>query len=299
MVYNKPALTIAQQLTQLRKRGLSIPDSTLAEHFLNNVSYYRLAGYWWTLQSDRSRHRFRQGANFQQIVDRYNFDRELRLIIMDMIERIEIAVRTKMIYHFSLAYGPHWFENKQLVKNSSGWTYSSNQIRKETKKSSEVYLRQFFKKYSADKRNPPSWMSLEIVSLGTLSKMFGNLKSQLVEKDKIARELGLPGQTYLENWLHGISVTRNIAAHHSRLFQRTLPIKPILPKKLHRKWIDLSGVHKKSIYFQISSMAYLLQSISPGNRFSLRLSDLFAKYPSVKFKEVGFPANWKTQPLWK
>ena len=134
MVYNKPALTVAQQLSQLRKRGLSIPDSKIAEHFLNNVCYYRLAGYWWTLQSDRSKHRFRQGANFQQVVDRYNFDRELRLIIMDMIERIEIAVRTKIVYRFSLAYGPHWFENKQLVKNSSGWTYSLNQIRKETKK---------------------------------------------------------------------------------------------------------------------------------------------------------------------
>lgn len=299
MIYKKPALTIAQQLTQLRKRGLSITDENTAEHFLKNVSYYRLAGYWWTLQSDRHTHRFRKGVSFQLVIDRYNFDRELRLIIMDMIERIEIAVRTKMIYYFSLTYGTHWFEKADLVKKESLLTYSVKQIRRETKKSNEVYLRQYFRKYKEDHRNPPSWMSLEIVSLGTLSKIYGNLKSRLVEKDKIAKELGLPNQVVLENWLHGISVTRNISAHHSRLFQRTLPIKPILPKYLPGRWINTQQIDKKSVYFQLSCMAYLLQSISPGNRFSLRLSDLFIKYPSVKFKEVGFSANWKTQPLWK
>lgn len=300
MVYSKSALTVGQQLAQLRKRGLTIADPLLAKHFLENVSYYRLAGYWWTLQSDQKRHRFRRGATFQQVIDRYNFDRELRLIILDMIERLEIGLRTKMIYHFSLSYGTHWFEDVNLIQNPADWAYNLKRIKKETKKSNEVYLRKYFKKYVTDTRNPPCWMSLEIVSLGTLSKMFENLKARLPEKDLIAKEFGLPDQTFLENWIHGIAVTRNIAAHHSRLFQRTLPIKPVLPKALPGKWIDTTSIDKRSVYFQASSMAYLLQSISPNNRFALRLEELFQKYrATVKFKEVGFPANWKTQPLWK
>lgn len=299
MIYKKPAISVADQIKQLRSRGLSIPDPAIAEHFLYNVSYYRLAGYWWTLQSDPKRHRFRRGATFQLVIDRYNFDRELRLIAFDMIERIEVAVRTRMIYHLSLAYGAHWYERVALVKSPADWSFNLKRIGKATRKSSEVYLRAHFKRYKKDSRNPPSWKALEIITMGTLSKMYANLKPSLPQKDIIAQEIGLPDQTYLENWLHGISIVRNIAAHHNRLFQRTITVTPILPPTLPGKWIDVRSVSKQSAYLQLASMAYLLQFISPGNRFALRLKNLFTKYPTVKFKEVGFPANWRTQPLWQ
>jgi abortive infection bacteriophage resistance protein len=300
MVYNKPALTVAQQLTQLRKRGLRIPDPQLADHFLRNVSYYRLAGYWWTLQSDFKRHRFRRGASFNQVVDRYNFDRELRLIVLDMVERIEIAVRTRMIYHLSLAYNPYWIENVNLVKNTNDWAYNIKKIKADTRRSSEIYLRKHYKDYSTDSRCPPSWKSLEIVTMGTISKMYTNLKPTLPEKDLIAQELGLPDQTFLENWLHGVAIIRNIVAHHNRLFQGTISVKPILPASPTGNWITTKGIGRHSVYLHLSCMAYLLQFISPGNRFSQRLADLFTKYKAtVKYKEIGFPANWCNQPLWK
>ena len=300
MVYSKPAILVKDQVDQLRNRGLSVPDQALAEHFLRNVSYYRLAGYWWTLQSDPRRHRFRRGSTFQQVIDRYNFDRELRLIILDMIERIEVAIRTRMIYHFSLGYTPHWYEDVMLVKDAAAWNFNLKRITKETRKSSEVYLRKHFERYKKDPRNPPSWKALEIITMGTLSKMYANLRPTLPEKDTIAQEVGLLDQSYLENWLHGISIVRNIAAHHNRLFQRTITVTPRVLPTIAGRWIDTSSVDMQSAYLQLSCMAYLLQYISPNNRFSLRLSDLFTKYrATVKFKEVGFPANWKSQPLWR
>ncbi|MEL7163300.1 MAG: Abi family protein, partial [Bacteroidota bacterium] len=142
--------------------------------------------------------------------------------------------------------------------------------------------------------------ALEIVTMGTLSKMFANLKPSTPEKDRIANEVGLPNQNHLENWLHGVAVLRNIAAHHNRLFQRTVPVVPLTAIPLPGKWIDTRSISNQSVYFHLSRMAYLLQFISPGNRFALRLNDLFTKYhPTVKFKEVGFPANWRNQPLWR
>jgi abortive infection bacteriophage resistance protein len=300
MVYSKPAISVPDQIKQLRSRGLSVPDQPLAEHFLSNVSYYRLAGYWWTLQSDQKRHRFRRGTSFQHVIDRYNFDRELRLIALDMIERIEVAIRTRMIYHFSLAHGAHWHENAALVKDARGWNFNLKRIGKDAQKSSEIYLREHYKRYHTDKRTPPSWKALEIVTMGTLSKMFANLKPSAPEKDRIANEVGLPYQNHLENWLHGVAVLRNIAAHHNRLFQRTVPVVPLSPAPLPGKWIDTRSISNQSVYFHLSRVAYLLQFISPGNRFALRINDLFTKYhPTVKFKEVGFPANWQHQPLWK
>ena len=161
-------------------------------------------------------------------------------------------------------------------------------------------MTEHLRKYKQDKRLPPSWKSLEVVSLGTLSKLYSNLKRSVAEKDVIATELGLPTQDVLENWLLSITSLRNVAAHHGRLFQRTLGTNFRTPfPTLPGRWIDLSTVRPKSVYANLSRMAYILQFVSPGNRFSLRLWELFQKYPSVRFKEVGFPANWRGQGLWR
>ena len=83
MLYSKPAIDLADQIQLLESRGLIIDDKSLAEHFLAYVSYYRLAGYWWPLQSDKINHIFKPGSQFQTVVDLYNFDRELRLVVFN------------------------------------------------------------------------------------------------------------------------------------------------------------------------------------------------------------------------
>lgn len=76
---------------------------------LQNISYYRLKGYWWDTQSDNKKHIFKSNTYFEDIVDIYNFDRQFRLVLFDAIERIEVALRTKMIYHLSMKYGGLWY----------------------------------------------------------------------------------------------------------------------------------------------------------------------------------------------
>jgi len=49
-MYSKPVTTIAQQIQQLKERGLLISDEGSAAHYLSNISYYRLAGYWWPMK---------------------------------------------------------------------------------------------------------------------------------------------------------------------------------------------------------------------------------------------------------
>jgi abortive infection bacteriophage resistance protein len=102
---NKPAYTIADQIALIKRRGMIFKDEPAAFERLKAVSYYRLKGYWWDMQSDVTLHLFRSGACFEDILERYDFDRELRQILFGGIEQIEIAVRTKLIYHLSLAYG--------------------------------------------------------------------------------------------------------------------------------------------------------------------------------------------------
>lgn len=112
-VYNKKALSIADQIAQLRQRGLEIDNASEAVHYLSNISYYRLAGYWWPMQSDKINHVFKEGSKFADVILLYNFDRELRLLVFNAVERIEIGLRTRLIYHLSHEFDPWWFQNAE------------------------------------------------------------------------------------------------------------------------------------------------------------------------------------------
>lgn len=115
--YSKPALSYAEQIKRLKERGLLIPNKDKATHLLQNLSYYRLSGYWYPLlREPKSDHQFKEGASFDTAFQLYCFDRELRLLTLKEIEKLEIAVRAKMAYHCSLDFGVHWLiEGKNFV----------------------------------------------------------------------------------------------------------------------------------------------------------------------------------------
>ena len=108
MHYQKLSIPIDAQIQQLKLRGLLIADDSLAEHYLKNISYYRLAGYWWPMQSDKVNHVFKPSSRFEDVVALYSFDSELRLLVFNAIERVEIALRTRMINHLSHEVDPWW-----------------------------------------------------------------------------------------------------------------------------------------------------------------------------------------------
>jgi abortive infection bacteriophage resistance protein len=97
--YSKPALSIEQQISQLCGRGMVIADTRLASHYLSQINYYRLTSYWLPFESNHDTHAFQRGTNFEQVLDLYIFDRELRLLVLDAIERVEVAVRTQLSFH--------------------------------------------------------------------------------------------------------------------------------------------------------------------------------------------------------
>jgi abortive infection bacteriophage resistance protein len=115
----KPAYSIVDQIALLKQRGMLFRNETSASHFLENISYYRLKGYWWDMQADYTLHTLNPNTYFEDIVDRYNFDRHLRLILFDAIERIEIALRTKMIYHLAMSYGGLWYLHPALFERTT------------------------------------------------------------------------------------------------------------------------------------------------------------------------------------
>jgi abortive infection bacteriophage resistance protein len=297
---NKPARKINEQISLLKQRGMLFHNELQAFQFLKNISYYRLKGYWWDMQKDRTTHKFASNIYFESVIDRYNFDRHLRLILFDAVERIEIALRTKIIYHLSLSYGATWYLESNLFANSEKHFDNVNHLQREFGYSQEIFIKDHKRKHP--KSDPEAWKILEVASMGTLSKFYKNLSHQLPEKSTIANEMGLNLHSELSSWLEAIVYIRNIIAHHSRLWSRNMVKRPVdsinNPTGL---WFDnnLLPVQKKKPFLIISSMIYLCNKVTPNHQIKNKIIDLIDKHPEVPIYKLGFLNNWKYEPLWK
>lgn len=300
-MYNKQSLTIDQQIAQLIDRGLSINHPDIASHFLSHISYYRLAGYWWPMQSEpKENHIFKPGSKFEDVISLYNFDRELRIIIFDAIEKIEISLRTKLIYHLSHEFDPWWFQKLEIFQNVPEAVKTLSVIEEELGRSKDIFIKSHKTKHKDDLRFPPSWKTLELTSFGALSKIYGNLKNDIKSKDIIAKELGLVNHTFLPSWLQSLSQIRNYCAHHSRLWNKNLPGRPKLLPNPPFNWIKEVPEEKEMhmLYIHLCCIKYLLNVIQPQNNFKKQLIDLQDKYLNVDPKALGMKPNWQNELLW-
>ena len=279
---------------------MQFKDELSAQHFLSNISYYRLKGYWWEMQRDRVKHTFYPDTYFEEVIERYNFDRHLRLILFDAIERIEIALRTKMIYHLSLSFGAYWYRNANLFSNSANHRKLLDHLRREFSYSQEIFIKDHknrFRNIDAE-----AWKIMEIASLGTLSKFYKNLKHQLPEKAIIAKEMGLNLHSELASWLEAITYVRNIIAHHSRLWSRNMVKRPIAAlNNPSGEWFNnsLTEVQKKKVFLIISTMIYLCNKVTPNHQIKKKILQLVQLNPKIPIYKIGFLNNWKNQPLWR
>jgi len=300
-MYDKKAFTITQQIQQLTDRGLIIRESDNVEHYLSHISYYRLAGYWWPMQQDKINHAFKPNSKFSDVIALYSFDRELRILLFDVIEKIEISLRTKLIYHLSHEIDPWWFQNFDFFQSAPDLVKTLSAIEEEIDRSKDTFIKEHKKKHKDDGRFPPAWKSLEQTSFGSLSKLYGNLKNTVSSKNTIAQEFGTVNHTYLPSWLQSIAQIRNYCAHHSRLWNRNLPGRPKLLSNPPRRWIqEVPKEHEfQFLYIHLCCMKYLLNIVQPYNHFREKLEELFVKYPNVDPKALGMKESWQQEELWK
>lgn len=295
--YNKQPISIADQISILKSRGLMFDNEQEAVEYLKIISYFRLASYWKPMESDKLKHIFKSNSKFENVVILYNFDKELRTLIFSAIQSIEIALRTKIIQIVSSNYGAFWFTEKSLFTNTTIFSKCLLNIEEELKRSKEDFLIEHFAKYD-NPPYPPAWKTLEVSSFGTLSKLYCNLADNNLKK-QIARELGLPQHLYLESWIKSLSVLRNCIAHHARIWNRKYPWKPQIPQKLQSPWIQNSTISHEKLYAQLCCIGYLLNAIHPNNNFKQKLKILLSKYSIVDISAMGFPKLWYNEALWK
>ncbi len=295
-IYSKPALTYHEQLQLLSSRGLGYDNKERALHLLEVLSYYRLSAYLYPLlEGNKEEHKFKEGAKIEQAFEMYYFDRELRLLLLSDIEKIEVALRAKLTYVLSHKYDAYWYTYSGLFSDRNKHLATLSIISNDVGKSNEVFVKNYQVKYINS--HLPSWMALELVTFTCLSKIFENLKDTAA-KAEIAGFFGVPYQLF-ENWLHVISYTRNTCAHHARFWNREFSISALKPTKtLSHSWIDDFGLSKKKAYLYICIIKYLLDRVNPNNTLTTKLKALYSKHPNINAFALDFPDNWVEQPLW-
>ena len=295
IAYPKQLISFADQIALLKCRGLSFCDETKALHLLQNISYYRLSGYWYPLLADKQNHKFKPGSTFESAYVIYKFDSELRKLIITELEKIEVAVRTQTTYILSSQFGSHWFADASRFGNPVRHAKLLSKIDEEYQRSDEEFVTAFKTKYIDS--FPPSWMTMEITSFGTLSILYSNLLPGRPKRN-IAAYFGLT-DTVFASWLHSIVYIRNICAHHCRLWNRTLSIRPLMPRSPRRSFVSLPANGTQQVYFILSMIVYLLDIINPNHSFVARFKDLLGRYPSIDVRAMGFPVDWEKENIWE
>jgi abortive infection bacteriophage resistance protein len=310
--YHKAPLLFADQLALLEKRGLTIADKPKALVHLQEISYYRLSAYFLPYQQVKDK--FNMGVTFEQIIHTYSFDRDLRLLVFDCIERIEIAIRTQFIYTMAVHYNDsHWQDNQthfitpyynkigQLVNPFADFQAIISKAK--TARTPEVFIKHYTSNYHTP-ANPPSWMCMELLTIGELSHLYRGLKNNS-DKKRIADFFDIH-HTVFTSWLHTLTYIRNICAHHSRLWNRDLAIEPEKLLKPKGDWISIPFQNNKRVFYFLCVLRYLLLRANSGNGMKNKMETLFNKYPTIPIQFTGIPSDgkgnlldWQNEPIWK
>lgn len=305
MQYQHVPTTIDEQIALLRQRGI-VGDELLMRRWLMTVGYYRLSAYWLPLElppaPEQTRSKsFPPNTDFAEIVDIYVFDRKLRLLVMEAIDRFEIAVRARWTNLFSLAHGSH--AHMECTNFTNGFEHArmNAKISNAAESSSEVFIKHYRKKYAAP-HLPPLWQVTELMTLGEISMWVKATKDNRL-KDAIARDLGLPNKEKLEGTLQLLSYIRNICAHHGRLWNRKTVKKAPNIKAFHLDMeIEVDGKQRQphnSIYNVLVVLSRTLRHQSPDTTFPQRVRKLIQSRSNDQLRAMGFPSDWETRPIWR
>nr|WP_255772089.1 Abi family protein [Halorhodospira sp. 9628] len=296
----------------LQGRGLSVPDTGRAHRYLANISYYRLSAYMRPFyQPGLTEHRFLSGTTFDDVLDLYVFDRELRLLLLDAVERLEVALRAQLANTLAEHHGPHGYLDPAIFDDRYNHAWLLERLDNAALgRDAEAFLVHYRQKYRSAPNQPPIWMAVELLTFKEVSTLFSQLRLAQ-DTQRIEKHFGWRFPV-LRSWFRSLSDLRNLCAHHSRVWNREFGSRPEMPKKIRAPWPDLpqrlptgSKVHpeqsvipQRRLYMQVIVIESLMQAVSPGSRWAGRLAQLLSRYPSVSRAHMGFPGRWDEDPFW-
>lgn len=327
MSYPKPWKSYTDQLAQLETRGMHVDDRILAADYLHRIGYYRLSGYWFAFRQrsgevivlDEAGKRprrlkvetlaldtFKFGTTFQHAIDLYIFDKRLRMLAMDVLERLEIAIRVDIshtlgrldafaylkpeLFHesFSAALDSHTGLSRQHA-----WLGRHAQL---INRSREEFVRHNKVKYGVPLA---IWIACETWDFGTLSTLYGGMRES--EQDEISHRYGIANGRIFATWLRSLNYLRNVCAHHCRLWNRNIVDQPRLPTVEELPWLapfSANAPMRSRCFLLFCMCRQLLDCVCPHSSWSTRLRDHLLAFPDLAplglgLDNMGVPPDWQ------
>lgn len=309
MVYERPWKTFQQQLDLLVSRNLEVTDEEAALNYLQRIGYYRLSAYLYPFRVFRIQPNFElvkedefvANTHFSDAVNLYIFDKKLRQLMLDALERIEVALRVDIAYllgerdtfaykhidqfhpTFAARHGKH-----------AAWLQKYENL---LERSKEDFVKHYRRKHGPDL---PIWVAVEVWDFGAMSQLFSMMK--VPDQTRISAKYGVADFKVFSSWLRSLNYLRNLCAHHSRLWNRNVIDQPKLPKQGEISWCDHYFGKKDLIskpFLLVNIVAHLMSIICPATEWHDRLIQLLGEFPEIKserkvsINDIGLQDGWK------
>lgn len=321
MAYKRPWKSFTDQLQQLKDRGMIITDDAAALSYLERIGYYRLTAYWYSFRVFRLEQdpttkalstvrtdQFETNTQFVDAVELYLYDKKLRLLVMDALERIEIGLRVDIAYllgqrntfaHLDAGELHPSFAGK-MDKRTGKSAFDSWQDKYKglQDRSKEDFVKHYREKHGLDL---PLWVAVEIWDFGAISQLLAMMK--VADQQQIAAKYGVNDWKVFKSWVRSLSYLRNLSAHHSRLWNRNITDQPGLPaNKGDIDWCD-DFIGKADLiarpFLLLGIARHMIKIVCPRTEWHLRVQQHVHKFPQLhsnrklSIADMGVPAGWE------
>lgn len=311
--FAKPSLTIGGQIEKLVNQGLIIPDLSEAENWFSEIGSFRLRGYFFPflVNLGGGEKVFRKNTKFEKVLEQYFFDSDLRTITFEKLGRIEIFFKRIISDTLSNKYNPHWFYQPEVYRHPDDIRYfieiaeSATKVAKENVENTKNKSRDaqpqsvdeaYFTNYHSPKL-PPSWIIFELLTFGKLSHIIARLnnvnKKLISESLKNCSDIKFTPRK-LKTWLRSFANLRNFCAHHNRIWNKKFPYSPPIPEAD----FNINKEQMLKFYGYALAIRIIEKNFLMEQTWKSQLEDLFSKHQSIDISLLGFPKDWKDDPIW-
>lgn len=318
--YARPWKSFADQLELLKARGLHVHDEVRTLAWLQRVGYYRLSAYWYPFRVFRHEQDAATGVirsvrtddfmpetTFSDALNLYLFDRKLRGLLIDALERIEVSLRVEVAYRLGKSdtfahlheksFHPT-FRNRLDPRTGmtafAGWQQKHQGL---VQRSKEDFVKHYREKHGPDM---PIWVAIEVWDFGAVSQLLSMMN--VPDQQDIAARYGDVDWKVFASWVRALSYLRNLVAHHSRVWNRNMVSYPTPPSAAWPAWGGAFEGRRELLtkpFLQLAVVRHLVSVICPGSRWPDRMAAHLAEFPlqtskrQLSVSDMGAPDGWE------
>lgn len=317
--YSKPYLPVDQQIALMESRGMTFGDKGRARRYLETIGYYNLSGYSYPMRryggSGRSDD-FVSGATFEHVLDLYHFDKVLRRLTIEALERLEQAVKVDLALRLGAAdtfahLHERHFDRSFVTPVRSGSTRPGvpppkshaiwvEEHAKKLNRNNSDFINHFRRNYGADL---PIWVAIEVMDFNDVSWLVKGARQTY--RIQMAQRFGVPDDGRLKSWVQTMRYLRNVCAHHGRLWNRSFDVQPRQVSDEEDPFFAGLNAQPSSwgrTYGALTILAHLNQVVAPDSKWALRVARHISTFPSgpnIQLGAMGVQPNWRSDPPWQ